>query len=139
MNLDNIELARRALGEFERDMTASGAVHALREGLDYILEILESPQSDARGREVARNTADSYKRKLIERISVVLDDPGSFEDDYYWYWFSLIGAFERAGLDEDGSLSQVRPDLAMKALATMSRNEKSQFLEWLKRDLEGES
>ena len=136
MSTDNIEAARAAFAEFEQDMTESGAVGALREGLDYALDI-EAAHSDAKSKQVARNLINSYRRQLIERISSVLNDAGSFEDDYYWRWVSLANVFEKAGYDEDKRLSQLKLRLWEKAIRTWSKDDRSALLRGLQRDLDG--
>ena len=136
MSTDNIEAARAAFAEFEQDMTESGAVGALREGLDYALDI-EATHSDAKSKQVARNLINSYRRQLIERISSVLNDAGSFEDDYYWHWVSLANVFEKAGYDEDKRLSQLKLRLWEKAIKTWSKDDRSALLRGLQRDLDG--
>ena len=137
MSTDNIEAARAAFAEFEQDMSESGAVGALREGLDYLLEIIEANHSDAKSKEVARNLLNSYRRKLIERISSVLTDAGSFEDDYSWHWRSLADVYQKAGYDEDKRLSQLKMRLWEKAIKTWSKDERSALLRTLQRDVDG--
>lgn len=136
MSADNIEAARAAFAEFEQDMTESGAVGALREGLDYALDIIEAIHSDAKSKQVARNLINTYRRQLIERISSVLTDAGSFEDDYYWHWASLANVYEEAGYDEDKRLSQLKMRLWEKAIKTWSKDDRSALLRKLQRELD---
>ena len=108
MSSDDIEAAKSAFAKFEKDMDKSGAKEALREGLDYLMDVIEGVYSDAQSKQVAQNLINSYRSQLIKRISIVLSDAGSFEDDYYWHWVSLVDVFEHEGLDEENELNRLK-------------------------------
>ena len=125
------EAARAAFAEFEQSMTESGAAGALREGLDHALDIIEAIHSDAQSKQVARNLINSYRKQLIERISSVLTDAGSFEADYYWRWVSLAQLFQEEGYDKDKRLSDLIVRLVVKSFQTLSKDEQSTALRTL--------
>ena len=131
----NIEIARKAFAEFERDMTQGSSINSLREGLDYALDVIEDPSFDQRSKYIARNIIISYKEKLLEKISTVLDDNGSFEDDYYWHFIDLINLFENMGFDEDNRLSEQKVELALKAFSTLSNDERLTMIDNLQHGL----
>lgn len=137
MSTNNIEAARAAFSKFERDLAKRGARDDLREGLDYALDIIEDMHSDAQDKRVARNLIYTYRRMLLEKISVEINDSGSFEADYYLYWISLVSVFEEAGYDEDKKLSQVKLGLMKKVYKTLSQADRSSLLRELQRDVDG--
>ena len=136
MSTDNIGAARAAFAEFERDMTKTGADSVLQEGVDYALDIIEAIHSDVKSKEVARNLLDSYRRKIIDRITVVVNDAGSFEVDYYLHWVSLAHVFQKADYDKDKKLSDLIVKLAVKSDQTLSKDERSALLRKLQRELD---
>jgi hypothetical protein len=134
MGACNIESVKTAFAEFEKDMTKSVAIDVLQDALDYATEIIEDDVTDDQGKRVAENLLNTYRRRLIERISAALNDAGSFEDDYYFHWTSLANLFMEAGYDEDKKFSHLRIDLLAKAINTWSKDERSVFLERIERD-----
>jgi hypothetical protein len=138
MNADEIDCARAAFSEFERDMTASGARSALQEGLDHALDIIECQLTDPKLKRTAQNLICSYQRKLCERIEAEIDDVGSFGDDRYSHWMTLVEEFEDSGRDEDKALSQLKVDLLRKRLNILSNDERCEVVRLIQGDTDGE-
>ena len=96
--------------------------------MDYALDIIEDVHSNAQSKKVAQNLINTYRRRLIEKISAELNDTGSFEVDYYLRWMSLAMVFEEAGYDEDKRLHQLVLRLLKKAVKTLSKADQSDLL-----------
>ncbi|MCZ6496377.1 MAG: hypothetical protein O6924_09385, partial [Alphaproteobacteria bacterium] len=137
MGTNNIEAARTAFSKFEKNITNPGAIGDLREGMDYALDCIDDIHSDAQSARAAKNIIHTYRQFLLGKISVELDDTGSFGVDYYSHWISLVCVFLDAGYDEDKRLSEVRLGLLKKSYETLSKEEQSELLRALQRDVDG--
>ena len=124
----HVEESRNAFAAAERYMPHVSSVMYLTEGRDYALDIIENPSFRRSEKMVAQNLINTYRNRLIEKCSDIIDDNGSYEIECYWQWIELINVLENIGDKEDQELSQLKIGLLTKAFKTLSKDERSSLL-----------
>ncbi len=145
---DNIEAARTAFSKFERNMPQSDAKFtpqeardakfALEEALNEALDIIDGDNQDDHNKRVARNLIGTYRGKLIDRLTAIIEDSSTFGGEIYLQFGSLVDVFISADCDEDGALSHLKPGLLAKAFSTMSDGEKAGHIRRIQENMDSE-